>query len=327
MARISRYLHLRPRPVMPRGPVFRGLSVLAAALMFALALSGLQATLAATPASADATTGALYVPGVSTNPDEDASYPRVIRLEHSSTQDGDLLATFSHSGVGSTPANFPIYRSTDDGKTWTSSPIGTVTDTVHDWDLSGPTLYELPQAEGSLPAGTLLAAGTAWVTDDYTEQAIEVFYSTDDGVTWQYRSSCASESGEADTEGHGIWEPEFSVASDGDLVCYFSDERPSTDDYNQVIAHVVSTDGGLTWGSEVYDVAVQDGVQRPGMATVVELPNGSYGMTFEDCKNGYDPDEACSPTSAMASARSSSAPTWRPGRPARSPTPTSPANA
>ena len=106
--------------------------------------------------------------------------------------------------------------------------IGTVTDTVHGWDLDGPTLYELPQAEGSLPAGTLLAAGTAWNHGDYTQQAVEVFTSTDDGVTWSYRSSCASESGTADTEGHGIWEPEFDVASNGNLVCYFSDERPSS---------------------------------------------------------------------------------------------------
>jgi hypothetical protein len=274
--------------------VFRGLSVLASALLVVLGLTGLQAALAAAPASADATTGALYTPNTSTNPSEDASYPRVIRLEHSGSANGDLLATFAHSGVGSTKANFPIYRSTDNGQTWTSSPIGTVTDTVHGWDLDGPTLYELPQAEGSLPAGTLLASGTAWNHGDYTQQAVEVFYSTNGGVTWTYRSSCTSESGQADTEGHGIWEPDFNVAANGDLVCYFSDERPSSNGYAQVLAHVASTDGGLTWGSEVYDVAVQDSVQRPGMTTVVKLPNSTYAMTYEDCKAGYDPDEACS---------------------------------
>jgi hypothetical protein len=276
------------------GPVFRSVTALAATVLVAFGLTGLQAAVAAAPAAAQATTGTLYSPNVSANPDEDASYPRVIRLEHSGSADGELLATFSHSGVGSTKANFPIYESTNNGASWSSSPIGTVTDTVHGWDLDGPTLYELPQAEGSLPAGTLLAAGTAWNRGDYTQQAIEVFYSTNGGVTWNYRSSCTSESGQADTEGHGIWEPEFAVAGNGDLVCYFSDERPSSNGYNQVLADVVSTDGGLTWGSEVYDVAVQDNVQRPGMTTVVKLPNGTYGMTFEDCKAGYDPDEACS---------------------------------
>ena len=39
------------------------------------------------------------------------------------------------------------------------------------------------------------------------------------------------------------------MAGNGDLVCYFSDERPSANGYNQVLAHVVSTDGGASWGS------------------------------------------------------------------------------
>jgi Ricin-type beta-trefoil lectin domain len=257
-----------------------------------LALAGL--TVAGPTANAAASTGVLYSPNTTANPNEDASYPRVIRLEHSGSANGTLLATFSHSGAGSAKASFPIYRSTDDGRTWTGSPVGTVTDTVHGWDLDGPTLFELPQAEGSLPAGTLLAAGTAWNRNDFTQQSVEVFASTDHGASWAYRSACTSESGMANTIGHGIWEPQFTIAGNGSLVCYFSDERPSSNNYNQVLAHVVSTDGGATWGGEVYDVAVQDGVQRPGMASVVKLPNGQYAMAYEDCKAGYDPDSACS---------------------------------
>jgi hypothetical protein len=265
------------------------------AVMAALVLAVSGMTLAGgTAASAAPTTGVLYSPDITSNPGEDASYPRVIRLEHSGGSNGMLLATFSHSGVGTQKGSFPIYRSTDGGRQWSVGPIGTVTDSVHGWDLDGPTLYELPQAEGSLPAGTLLAAGTAWNRKDYTQQAVEVFTSTDQGASWSYRSSCASESGMADTQGHGIWEPEFTVASNGNLVCYFSDERPSVSGYPQVLAHVTSTDGGATWSSEVYDVAVQDNVQRPGMASVVKLPGGSYAMAYEDCKAGYDPDTACS---------------------------------
>ena len=258
-----------------------------------LAGSALTLVLHAAPAEA-ATTGTLYAPNIGANPNEDASYPRVIRLAHSGSANGTLLATFAHSGVTGTKANFPIYRSTDNGNSWTASPIGTVTDTVHGWDLDGPTLYELPQAAGNLPAGTLVAAGTAWNHGDYTQQSVEVFTSTNGGVSWSYRSACTSESGLANTTGHGIWEPDFNLSSSGNLVCYFSDERPSTNNYNQVLAHVVSTDGGATWGSEVYDVAVQDGVQRPGMTTVIKLPNNTYGMTYEDCKAGFDPDSACS---------------------------------
>jgi hypothetical protein len=263
------------------------------AIALGLAGSLAPALISAAPAGATPTSGTIYVPNTTTNPNEDASYPRIIRLANSGSANGTLLATFSHSGVGTTPANFPIYKSTNGGATWSSSPIGTVTDTVNGWDLDGPTLYELPQAEGSLAAGTLLAAGTAWQRNNFTQQAIEVFVSTDHGVTWSYRSSCTSESGQANTEGHGIWEPDFNIDSSGNLNCYFSDERPSSNGYNQVLAHVTSTDGGATWGSEVYDVAVQDGVQRPGMTDVVKLPNGTYGMTYEDCKAGFDPDQAC----------------------------------
>jgi hypothetical protein len=268
------------------------------AVRFALAATLCVAPFAAAwapgVAQAVGTGSVLYSPNIGANPSEDASYPRVIRLAHSGTSNGTLLATFSHSGNGSAKASFPIYRSTDGGHSWTGSPIGTVTDTQHGWDLDGPTLFELPQAEGSLAAGTLIASGTAWNRNNYTAQAIEVFISTDHGATWSYRSSCTSESGQANSQGHGIWEPDFAIAGNGSLACYFSDERPSSNNYPQVLAHVVSTDGGATWGSEVYDVAVQDGVQRPGMTTVVKLPNGTYGMTYEDCKAGFDPDTACS---------------------------------
>jgi len=263
--------------------------MLAAAAL--LAIGGGALTLPQPAHAATTSGGVLYAPNPSSST-EDASYPRVIRLAHNGSANGTLLATFSHTG-GSSKANFPIYRSTDNGVSWTPSPIGTVTETQHGWDLQGPTLYELPQAEGGLPAGTILAAGSAYNIGDFSNQSIEVFYSTNQGVTWNYRSSCTSESGQPNTEGHGIWEPEFDVAANGDLVCYFSDERPSSNGYNQVLAHVASTDGGLSWGAEVYDVAIQNGVDRPGMATVVNLPNGTYAMSFEDCKAGYDPDQAC----------------------------------
>ncbi|MGW7539085.1 ricin-type beta-trefoil lectin domain protein [Amycolatopsis sp. NPDC054798] len=293
-----------PLAFPPRsGPRRRGALIAAVVLGAAVAAALPQAAAAATTSG-----GVLYRPSTASGSTEDASYPRVIRLEHNGSANGTLLATFSHSGTGVGKANFPIYRSTDNGVTWTSSPISTVTDTQHGWDLDGPTLYELPRALGSLPAGTLLAAGTAWNHGDYTQQAVEVFASTDQGKSWTYRSSCAAESGMANTIGHGIWEPEFETTSHG-LVCYFSDERPSANGYAQVLAHTVSADGGLTWGNEVYDVAVRNGVDRPGMATVVPLPNGSYAMTYEDCKAGADPDQACD----VYLKTSADAESWNPG--------------
>ncbi len=233
---------------------------------------------------------AVYTPDLAKHPREGAGYPRVIRLEHAGAANGTLLATFAHQGIGR--SEFPIYRSTDNGWSW-SGPIGVVRDTVHREDLDAPTLFELPRPEGGLAAGALLAAGTAWKHGDFTHQDMEVYVSLDEGRHWSYRSSCTRESGMPDTHGRGIWEPSFAIAANGELVCYFSDERPSIHGYNQVLAHVASTDGGKTWGSEVFDVAIHDDQQRPGMTTVVRLPNGRYAMSFEDCRAGFDPDEAC----------------------------------
>lgn len=235
----------------------------------------------------------VYTPDIARDADEDASYPRVIRLAHAGADNGVLLATFFHKGSKGA-AEFPVYRSTDNGLSWSKLPIGVVRESVHGWDLDAPALFELPRAMGDLPQGALLAAGTAWHHGDFTQQDMQVYASTDGGRHWTYRSSCTRESGMPDREGLGIWEPDFAVAKDGSLVCYFSDERPSVSGYNQVLAHVRSTDGGKTWGPEVFDVAVRDGRQRPGMTTVIALPDRRYAMIFEDCRHDLDPDTACS---------------------------------
>jgi hypothetical protein len=227
------------------------------------------------------------------NPKEEGGYPRVIRLEHAGAANGALLATFSHSGAPGEKASLPMYRSTDGGRTWSSKPIGVVRDTVHGWDIEAPGLFELPVAQGDLPAGTLFAAGTAWSRGDFRQQAMEVFVSRDGGANWTYRSSCASEALQVNNEGHGIWEPFFAITADGSLNCYFSDERPSADGFAQVLAHVRSTDGGVTWGPEIFDVAVRNGVDRPGMTTVLRLPDGRFVMSFEDCKAGQNANHVC----------------------------------
>ena len=94
-----------------------------------------------------------------------------------------------------------------------------------------------------------------------------------------------------DKHGAGIWEPSFAIAANGELVCYFSDERPSVRGYNQVLARWRAR-RRQDWSPEVFDVAIHDSQQRPGMTTVVRLPTGRYAMSFEDCRAGFDPDEA-----------------------------------
>jgi BNR repeat-like domain len=235
----------------------------------------------------------LYAPDLQAQPIEEAGYPRLIRLAHSGDSNGVLLATFAQAGGTLKKGGLPIFRSTDNGATFSRTPISTVTDTVHGWDIEAPALFELPISQGELPAGTLFAAGTAWNRRDFRQQSMMVYISQDHGVSWSYRSACVSESLQVNNEGHGIWEPQFAITADGSLNCFFSDERPSAEGFAQIIAHVRSTDGGASWSTEIVDVASRDGSQRPGMPTVLRLPNGSYAMTLEDCKAGQDPDQVC----------------------------------
>jgi hypothetical protein len=214
--------------------------MLASAILLA-ALAG-----PAAPSSADRGL-VLYSPDIRAHPLEEAGNPRLIRLEHAGDANGTILATFAHAGGTAGKGSLPIYRSTDNARSWSSLPIGIVADTVHGWDIEAPALFELPDAQGELPAGTVFAAGTAWNRGDFRQQSIMVFISRNKGVSWTYRSACASEALQVNNEGHGIWEPQFAITADGSLNCFFSDERPSADGFAQVIAHVRSTDGGATW--------------------------------------------------------------------------------
>jgi hypothetical protein len=228
----------------------------------------------------------------SSYPRASASYPHMVRL-----RDGSLLATHDYGndvidrpGYQEPLFGLPIYRSSDDGRTWTR--ISYVADTRHSppWQMYFPSLFEFPQALGPYPAGTLLL-GVNSMSPDITNTSgsidLDVYLSTDGGVMWSYLSTCDSQP--AYTLGHGIWEPYFQVDAHGRLVCFFSDERPSnTARYawaTQLIVHRISTDGGQSWGPLTVDVEPISSTSndRPGMPVVVRLPDGTYLMSFEAC--------------------------------------------
>ncbi|MEU1268476.1 RICIN domain-containing protein [Streptomyces sp. NPDC005799] len=215
----------------------------------------------------------MYTPPSGT-PAPGTLYPRAIRLEHSGSSSGTVLATFEQYTSG-TPV-FPIYRSTDNGNSWTK--ISDVADTQNGWGMRWePQLFELPTALGSFPVGTLLIAGDS-VPSDRSATKIDMYASTDHGLTWTFVSNIATGGRAISDNGYTpVWEP-FFLMNGNRLVVYYSDQRDTN--HGQKLVHQVSTDG-VNWGPVVDDVAMPTYGDRPGMATVAQLPNGKYVMTYE----------------------------------------------
>ncbi|WP_030668186.1 RICIN domain-containing protein [Streptomyces cellulosae] len=258
--------HARLRAVPRTYAVTFLLALLAAAVALVLPASG-QANAVARASRT------MYTPP-SGAPSPGSLYPRAVRLQRSGSFNGTLLATFEQYSSG-TPV-FPVYRSTDNGGSWTQ--ISSISDTHNGFgNRYQPFLYELPTAIGNFPAGTILAAGNS-IPNDLSSTELDLYASTDHGTTWSYVSSIAK-GGKADPSNGQtpVWEP-FLMVSGNKLIVYYSDQRDPNN--GQKIVHQVSTDG-LTWGSVVNDVATSTYGDRPGMPVIAKLPNGTYVMTYE----------------------------------------------
>ncbi|MYW13380.1 hypothetical protein GT034_34265 [Streptomyces sp. SID2563] len=203
-------------------------------------------------------------------------YPRAIRLEHNGSANGRVLAsvvTFNgNNGIGA------IHESTDGGATFRQ--VGGVTDPESSGGqgLCCSTLFELPRQVGSLAPGTLLWSASSGADEQNRRMALRVWRSNDVGRTWSYLSTCATANGTG-----GLWEPEFSVAADGALVCHYADETDPA--HNQKLAAARSYDG-VTWQDRRNTVASSWEPDRPGMPMVRRLPNGTYFMSYEICNPG-----------------------------------------
>jgi len=169
--------------------------------------------------------------------------------------------------------NGKIFLSKDDGQSFTlltevSFRPGTKL-------LCCEALYELSQSVGNLPAGTLIFAASVKVGQ---EPAIELYTSSDQGVHWAYHSTPVAGSGEKGRG--GLWEPEFTIAKDGALVMFWSDETYSC--CSQKLSKIRTFDG-VTWKDKSDTVATTIEADRPGMIIVSKLPTGEYFMSYEVC--------------------------------------------
>ncbi len=201
-------------------------------------------------------------------------YPRLVRLSHSSAGKGRIVASVTSfpSGHGEEQ----IFASDDNGRTF--SRISTINDTDFAKGLCCGTLYELPQAVGALDSGTLLWAGSVGGDTPGAPMQIKIYQSIDRGATWSYLSNCLTAT--VNRSAGGLWEPEFTIAADGSLVCFYSDETQAG--HSQVLRLTRSTDGH-NWSTPTDVVSSGVAADRPGMAVVRRLPSGRYFMTFELC--------------------------------------------
>ena len=242
------------------------LAVLAAAFGVAGHAPGSPPALAAAPPSPA---------GVKFLSDGVSLYPRLVRLEHQAqgAYNGRIIASvvtfLGNEGLGA------FFESRDDGLTF--KRVSTLADpgSAGGRGLCCSTLFELPRALGRLPAGTLLWAASAGQDAPQRRMSLPVWASRDQGRHWTRLGACARAAGTA-----GLWEPEFSVAADGALVCHYSDEGDAA--HSQKLARVRSYDG-LRWQDASDTVTGAAPGERPGMATVRRLADGSYLMAYELC--------------------------------------------
>jgi hypothetical protein len=214
------------------------------------------------------------------------TYAKIIVLKHSGSANGTQLVTFDQLVLQNGVQVYPIYRSTNNGTSWTkiadvnpSAQFPALTRTAQ------PFLFEVTQTTGDLVAGTILLAGMI-MPEDRSSSRLVVYKSTNQGTSWSYLSTI-------DTGGPAVydpspssttttvWEPSLIIDGNGGLAAYYSDERQKANGVLQAISYRRSTDGGKTWGSLVNVSAPTNRSDRPGMITVTKLPNGRYLATFE----------------------------------------------
>src|SRR5438105_470561 len=211
-------------------------------------------------------------------------YPRLVRLSHGPASSSGWI-------VASTTGK--LFVSKDDGKSFTYLADAPARDESR--VRCCEALYELPQAVGSLPAGTLLYSATYSIASttsapslaigtrpramqDMGTPAIEIYTSSDQGAHWSYHS--APVSGRGEKGAGGLWEPEFTVERDGALVMFWSDETYSC--CSQKLSKIRTYDG-ITWKDSSDVVASTIQADRPGMIVVSRLPTGLYFMSYEIC--------------------------------------------
>jgi hypothetical protein len=212
------------------------------------------------------------------------SYATMVELKHqpNPADNGRLILAYANQAAG-----IPIWESRDRGATWQ------LVATAHDLSESDrarcdirtqPHITEMPRSQHGIAAGTILLSASSSCQapagapgGGARNMHLRLFGSTDLGKSWNYVSTFADA-----VDGLPVWEPFLLILDDGTFIEYYSDETHKAENYNQMLGHKISRDGGKTWGAEIFDVAIADGVDRPGMVLIDRVPQKGFVYVYED---------------------------------------------
>ena len=211
----------------------------------------------------------IYGPTIE-NPNIALTYPRLIEIMHNEENKGTLLITGESLDI----EGYRIHRSKDGGSTW--EHIATVTETlspelVANWQ---PHLYELPNAVGDMPKGTIILSGCTRDRRVAEVTKMSLWRSYDCGESWE-EFSVAATGGDIHC---GLYEPFCICDDEGKLFCFYSDETKA--EHSQMLVCKWSNDG-INWSDRIEVVACKEPHLRPGMISIGRMSTGEYALAYE----------------------------------------------
>jgi len=254
-------------------------------------------------AAGPATSAQAYQPAQSTlyaapSPSSCNKSPCILYPKSAQLPSGRIVASFEDSEGPIVGQTLPIFASDDSGTTWQrlgnlKAPAYLSSNQAYAPYTSAwtnPFLYVLPQAIGTMPAGTLLLSAVVSGNDTGDGQgrknvAIALYASSDQGVTWSVKSLIVTGGNSAQDP---VWEP-YLLVYNNQLVAYYSDEQESnfftgaattSNEGGQILAHRTSTNG-TSWSASISDVGTNFYAGRPGMTTIVPTTDSKWLLTFE----------------------------------------------
>lgn len=195
------------------------------------------------------------------------TYPRANKL-----RDGSIIGAYTAFSGGQNIIT--IVRSTNGGASW--SRVGEAArgqSATH--DIDNPYILQLPSGR------VLVAFRNHDKTPNgaYTFFRITVCASDDNGATWSYLSTPASDPGGP----NGNWEPFLRNANDGSLQIYYSRENNGGD---QDTLERTSRNGGVSWSLANTITGAELSSNRDGMWGVATIGGNNLIGVFETETNG-----------------------------------------